>query len=167
MILVGLASVLIFGLPRGAPTSRDHDLLSLQSRWDAGWYVGIASGGYRVGADGHFTNAAFFPSFPAVLRMTATLFRVPRTPEAWAWTGAIVACALFVAAMCYLYLFASERAGSAPGGRGDPLFALSRRLFLRGVLLRVAVSPVVPGQLYPSPEGSGPAGYGVWGLSQA
>ena len=114
VILVGFASVLIFGLPRGAPTSRDHDLLSLQSRWDAGWYVGIASGGYRVGPDGHFTNAAFFPAFPAVLRMTATLFRVPRTPETWAWTGAIVACVLFVVAMCYLYLFASERAGARP-----------------------------------------------------
>lgn len=115
VIAAGFAAVLIFGLRDGSPTTRDHDWQSLQNRWDAGWYVGIASGGYRPGVGGQYTNAAFFPAFPLLMRGTARLFRVPRTPDAWAWTGALLAAALFVAACCYLYALASLKRGAHPG----------------------------------------------------
>jgi mannosyltransferase PIG-V len=88
--------------------------LTLQNRWDAGWYVGIASGGYHRGSRGEFDNAAFFPAFPVALRLTATSLGVSRTPEAWSWTGALLACVMFVLAMCYLYRLASVTEGARP-----------------------------------------------------
>ncbi len=120
VIVVGLLAVIVLGVNRGAPPrAGDAPLSALQNRWDAGFYVGIASGGYRhAGAAQHFDDVAFFPAFPLVLRYTARLFQVPRTPDAWAWVGAVVSCVAFTIACIFLYRVASRH------DRADPYFAV-------------------------------------------
>ena len=119
VIVAGVLAVFYFGLSPGAPPSARDRWAALQNRWDTGFYVGIASGGYRhAGTPAHFDDVAFFPAFPLVLRVTALVFRVPRTPNAWAWTGALVSCALFILACVFLYRVASQQP------RGDPFGAV-------------------------------------------
>ena len=119
VIVAGVLAVFYFGLSPGAPPSARDRWAALQNRWDTGFYVGIASGGYRhAGTPTHFDDVAFFPAFPLVLRATALVFRVPRTPNAWAWTGALVSCALFILACGFMYRVASQQT------RGDPFGAV-------------------------------------------
>lgn len=115
VMAVGLAAMLTVGPPPGTLRGNAGPLLELQNRWDASWYVGIASGGYRRGAGGQFNNAAFFPAFPLTLRVVAMATKVPRTPEAWSWVGALLATAMFVTAMCYLYRLAGLTGDAQPG----------------------------------------------------
>ena len=119
VIVAGALAVFYVGLSPGAPLSARDRWAALQNRWDTGFYVGIASGGYRhAGTPVHFDDVAFFPAFPLVLRTTAVVFHVPRTPNAWAWTGALVSCALFIVACLFLYRVASL------DSRGDPFGAV-------------------------------------------
>lgn len=120
VIVIGLLAVYYFGVNRGAPpAARDAPLASLQNRWDTGFYVGIASGGYRhAGTPAQFDDVAFFPAFPLLLRYTAVIFHVPRTPNAWAWVGAVISCVAFTIACVFLYRVAALHQGV------DPYFAV-------------------------------------------
>ena len=95
----------VLGKEQPAPGSA---LLELPNRWDAGWYVGIASGGYRYRAsnDIRWNRLAFFPAYPLALRFAAHAFFVPRSPAAWAWVGAILSLLAFAGATAYVYLIA-------------------------------------------------------------
>jgi hypothetical protein len=104
---VAYGAVVTVGIPTDMP--RDavlRPLTALQNRWDAGWYVGIASGGYRHGAGSAraFDTIAFFPAFPLTLRVAAEALRIPRSPTAWAWTGAVISSVCSAGAMTYLWI---------------------------------------------------------------
>lgn len=119
IVVAGAAAILLIGLSPGAPPDARDRWAALQNRWDTGFYVGIASGGYRHSeAPAHFDDVAFFPAFPLLLRGVAVLGMVPRTPNAWAWTGALLSSVLFIFACVFLYRVASQQ------NRGDPFAAV-------------------------------------------
>lgn len=69
-------AVVVIGYPEGAPPFRSstNEFRNLFARWDAGWYVTVAEGGYNYWGNARAqTNVAFFPAYPASLRSTAAL----------------------------------------------------------------------------------------------
>lgn len=69
-------AVVVIGYPQGAPPFRSstNEFRNLFARWDAGWYVTIAEGGYNYWGNARTqTNVAFFPAYPVLLRGTAAL----------------------------------------------------------------------------------------------
>ena len=110
VLLVGFLAVILIGFPPEA-SSRwriySNDLLDLPARWDAGWYLGIANGGYQFdGTKGEELqqNIAFFPAFPMTLRFVSTFLGRESL-----WAGvAISIVAFFVALVYFLRLARSE-----------------------------------------------------------
>ncbi|MCC7124423.1 MAG: hypothetical protein IT178_06215 [Acidobacteria bacterium] len=109
------------------PTPTDERVvLDLPARWDTGWYVGLASGGYRWdGTLGRFENIAFFPAYPALLGAAGTLLRLPLTPVPWNWTGVALSTALFAVALSYLWTLAAAIIGAENAWVAVGLCALS------------------------------------------
>lgn len=69
-------AVIVIGYPQGAPPFRSsaNEFRNLFARWDAGWYVTIAEGGYNYWGNARTqTNVAFFPAYPVLVRSTAAL----------------------------------------------------------------------------------------------
>ncbi|MCC7240574.1 MAG: hypothetical protein IT180_01505 [Acidobacteria bacterium] len=108
----GWVAVEVVGFPdgfRAPPPTHANPLLDLPARWDTGWYVGLASHGYRWdGVLGRFENLAFFPAYPFLLRLTATVFGVSRSNVAWNWVGVGLSTALFAVALWYLWRLVAE-----------------------------------------------------------
>ncbi len=109
VLLVGVAAVVTVG-PNPAnrpPSVSPNVVVDLTSRWDVGWYIGLASRGYdrsRVAARNDRT--AFFPAWPLALRGVAQF--VPRNSAAWAWTGAALSMLLFSAALAQVHRVAQH-----------------------------------------------------------
>jgi MFS family permease len=57
---------------------QDHSLAfnQLVTKWDAGWYLSIASGGYAL-QPGQQSNVAFFPVYPLIVRLVHDITRLP------------------------------------------------------------------------------------------
>jgi hypothetical protein len=110
VLAVGFLGVILIGFPPEAATSRWHiysnDLLDMPARWDTGWYLGIANGGYEFdpGADASAQqNIAFFPAFPMTVRyLSAVLGRQPL------WTGVGVSLVAFFLALGYFLRLARD-----------------------------------------------------------
>ncbi|QMU69063.1 mannosyltransferase family protein [Streptacidiphilus sp. P02-A3a] len=95
---VGLGAVLLL-----SPSSAGYALRRLAVHWDAYWYLDIAQHGYdhairapMPGQDHHrYTNLAFFPVYPALIRALHTV--LPVLP--WGVAGLVTAglCALVAA----------------------------------------------------------------------
>lgn len=104
ILVIGLFAMVSVGVePRTRPPmTSENVLLDLPSRWDVGWYIGMASRGYRWdGTPDRFETVAFFPAWPALLRASASF--VPHTSVAWAWVGVAVASLLFACGLAQLY----------------------------------------------------------------
>ena len=67
------------------------------ARWDAGWYLSIAEGGYSAGEAFQVSNVAFYPLLPALIRLARVV--VPTTRGA----GALVVHAALLGALVYLH----------------------------------------------------------------
>ena len=71
-IVAGISGSVLPGISAGRPWSYDiAKRVTPLTRWDSGWYVNIAEAGYwepptRVGQE---TNHAFFPLYPALVRI--------------------------------------------------------------------------------------------------
>ena len=108
---VGYLAVFMVGYAPGAEPFRDFnsELLSLPLRWDAGWYLQIATGGYsfiaRAGPEAQ-QNIVFFPAFPMIVRALALLGG--NTMAAYVLAGTLASVVLFVFALAYLYQLARE-----------------------------------------------------------
>ena len=107
VLAVAFLAVLLIGFPPEA-SSRwriySNELLDLPARWDTGWYLGIATEGYkfdaRLGA-GNQQNIAFFPAFPMSMRyLSVVLGRQPL------WTGVGISVVSFFMALTYFLRFA-------------------------------------------------------------
>jgi Gpi18-like mannosyltransferase len=99
-IVKGIEPVSVPGWP--APPLADggwHNIFTAWERFDALWFLRIASTGYST-SDG---SAAFFPLFPMLVR--AVSFALGGRPFA---AGMIVANVAFAAALCVLYLLTAE-----------------------------------------------------------
>ena len=103
VLAVGFCAVILIGFPPQAVnrwTIYQNDLLDLPARWDAGWYMSIASVGYSYesGSSAPYQqNIAFFPAYPMTVRFFAPLFG-----RQYLWTGVIVSIVAFYFALVYL-----------------------------------------------------------------
>src|SRR5262245_23189633 len=73
VLFVGYLAVAMVGYRPGTPPIRlsPNEAANLQARWDANWYFGIATDGYRYApaVDTPQQNIVFFPAFPALLHL--------------------------------------------------------------------------------------------------
>lgn len=70
------------------------------SRWDAGWYVDIARSGYQY-EPGKPSNAAFFPLYPAAIRIIHAIFLLPSSDYWWLATGILLSNTCLLAGLLY------------------------------------------------------------------
>jgi hypothetical protein len=118
VLALGLAGLAVFGYTQGGPPFRAaaSEVWNLPARWDAGWYLGIASDGYSQQTH-RGQNVAFFPLFPMLMRAGGMLLGshrvMPSTFEASAavkmlTAGVAISLGAFLAAMVFLYRLARE-----------------------------------------------------------
>jgi hypothetical protein len=119
VLVVGFLSVLLIGYRQGgAPWKVDpHEIVNLQARWDAGWYLGIAVEGYRYlpRRPNDQQNIVFFPAFPLLMRIAGRL--LGGSPPAYVLGGTIVVLAAFGIALVYLYRLARDLLGDDGAAR--------------------------------------------------
>ncbi len=109
VLVVGFLAVILIGFPPEA-SSRwriySNEFLDLPARWDTGWYLSIANGGYQfdpTAAVQAQQNIAFFPAFPMAVRyLSAVLGREPL------WTGVGVSLVAFFFALGYFLRLARD-----------------------------------------------------------
>ena len=123
VLVVGFLAVVLFGYRADVVVPwrvYENEFLNLPARWDTGWYMDIASSGYRwtplrgVGQQ----NIAFFPVYPMLMRY-GSLFLARELM----WTGVLISIASFFAALVYLYRFTRERFGDDVGRAAIALMA--------------------------------------------
>jgi len=113
IFLVGYLAVFMFGYANERPPLRhfDNELLNLNVRWDAGWYLDIATGGYRFTPGEHDIqqNVVFFPAYPMLVRAGGRLLggRV----LAYVMAGTVISLAAFWGSLIYLYAFTRDALG--------------------------------------------------------
>jgi hypothetical protein len=103
------------GLP---PADR---LTSVLSRWDGAWYLWVAAGGYPNGAHltEHLSDVAFFPAFPAVVRATSVVTRLPLPVSA-----VLVSTAMGAASTVVLWYLAARIADRTTADRAVLIYVL-------------------------------------------
>lgn len=77
-----------------------HPFLNSWIRWDAGWHQGLAKNGYHFVA-GQQSNAAFFPAYPATIRLVRGIIR-GRTDRDWFIAGLVASNLALLGALYYL-----------------------------------------------------------------
>ena len=109
VLVMGFVAVILIGFPPQAANRwfiYGNDLLDLPGRWDTGWYMGIASEGYKYDASlprEVQQNIAFFPAYPMAMRMLGVLF-----DRQVVWTGVLISIVSFYAALLYLLKLARD-----------------------------------------------------------
>jgi len=113
MFFVGYLAVFMFGYLNGRPPLRhfDNELMNLPVRWDAGWYLDIATGGYRYTPDDPKAqqNVVFFPAYPMLIRTGGRL--LGGKILAYVIAGTLISLAAFWGALSYLYAFTRDVLG--------------------------------------------------------
>ena len=113
VLAVGFLAVILIGFPPEAQNRwriYSNDLLDLPSRWDTGWYLGIATTGYSYASDSagqYQQNIAFFPAFPMAMRALSPVFG-----RHTLWTGVFISIAAFYFALVYLLRLARSELGN-------------------------------------------------------
>jgi hypothetical protein len=114
--LVGYALVRLVGLAVLGLSADGLPVGLLTGRYDSGWYLKIAASGYAetcAGVQGELCRYAFFPLYPALIRLVGGclgVFGVPLYAAAWA-----VALAASLAAAWGVYAVAARVAGHRAG----------------------------------------------------
>ena len=111
VLLVGFLAIVLFGYRAdvGVPWRLyENEFLNLPARWDTGWYMDVATDGYKWMPARVTTqqNIAFFPVYPMLMRYTSLFLG-----RELMWTGVLLSIVSFFGAMVYLYRFARERFG--------------------------------------------------------
>ncbi len=79
-------------------------IVHLFNRWDSGHYINIALNWYSVGPQGPPEAWAFFPLYPAIMRVVGTPFMgFLRPDQAVAFGGFLISNVLFFVALFYFY----------------------------------------------------------------
>ncbi len=112
IFFAGYLAISVFGYAGGRnPLAfSDSELMNLPMRFDAGWYLQIAMGGYhyvRNAAASYQQNIVFFPALPILMRPVALLFG--KHWFSYVLAGTVVSLGAFFAALAYLYRFSRER----------------------------------------------------------
>ncbi|MGE0815586.1 MAG: mannosyltransferase family protein [Vicinamibacterales bacterium] len=107
VLVIGLLSVYVYGYPGGRAPFRvgEGEFVNLPARFDAGWYMNIASVGYRYQPDRTDVqqNLVFFPAFPFAMRGLSLLLA-----RQVAWSGVLLSVLAFAGALRYLFRLARE-----------------------------------------------------------
>jgi Mannosyltransferase (PIG-V) len=115
VLVVGLFAVYTVGFPAEEPPLRisRNEVTNLPVRWDAAWYLGIASRGYSWDASEAEAqqNIAFFPAFPAITHVVGKLFG--SSQSAYVAGGILVSHSAFLWSLIYIYRLARVDLGSA------------------------------------------------------
>ena len=117
MLVIGYGAIFAFGYASTEfpPNTAGSELANLPARWDTGWYVGIADGGYRAtGPDSRYPNIVFFPAYPLALRAVTTLIHARHRPFVFEWAGVCLSIGFFVCASIYLFRLALEHHHLSP-----------------------------------------------------
>ncbi len=113
MLAAGYLAVFMFGFANGRAPLRyfSNELLNLPVRWDAGWYLGIVTDGYRYTPGDPLVqqNIVFFPAYPMLVRMVGRLLGGKMV--GYLVAGMTVSLASFFGALAYLYAFTRDRFG--------------------------------------------------------
>jgi Mannosyltransferase (PIG-V) len=107
VLVVGLMAVYAVGYPQGRAPIRvaEGEVGNLPARFDAGWYLTIATHGYEY-LPNRFDrqqNLVFFPAFPTLMSWGSLL-----VARQVLWSGTIVSMLAFAWAARYLYRLARE-----------------------------------------------------------
>jgi hypothetical protein len=115
VLAVGVLAVYTVGYPPAAPPYRisTSELVNLPMRWDAGWYIGIARGGYRWDPDAadQQQNVAFFPGYPVLVSLAGVAFGTTLVSRVLA--ASTLSHLAFMWSLIYLYRLAREQLGDA------------------------------------------------------
>jgi hypothetical protein len=108
ILLVGYFAVLTIGYPMADPPNRisGNEFVNLVSRWDSGWYGGIATTGYEWSPTAPpelQQNIVFFPAYPMLMRWVGRF--LGSQPML---AGVLVSLVAFFAALCYLFRLARQ-----------------------------------------------------------
>ena len=113
ILFVGYMALLMFGYPPGAepPKQVNNELVNLSARWDANWYLGIATEGYHYvpNKPGLQQSIAFFPAYPMLVRIVARI--LGGYVHEYIGAGLLVSFAAFFGALVYLYALARDSLG--------------------------------------------------------
>ena len=105
ILFVAYFALASFGYVHEQPPVRfsEDELVNLQGRWDASWYMDIATQGYRfhAGDPAAQQNIVFFPAFPLALRVVGRLFG--GSVAAHLYGGTALTIVAFFFALVYLY----------------------------------------------------------------
>ena len=102
VLAVGFLAVILVGFPPEAANRwkiYNNEFLDLPARWDTGWYLGIATEGYRYDPSlrpDYQQNIAFFPAFPMSMRYLSVM--LGRQPV---WTGVGISLVAFYFGLTY------------------------------------------------------------------
>lgn len=105
VLVVGLLAVHAIGYPK-PPNFRvsPHELVNLPARYDAGWYLSIATEGYQyLPRLREQQNVVFFPAFPTLMAWASLL-----VARQVLWAGVAVSIVAFAWALRYLFRLARE-----------------------------------------------------------
>jgi hypothetical protein len=107
ILVLGLLAISTFGYPQPQAPFRvaDGELGNLPARFDAGWYLMIATQGYEYTPNRPDLqqNLVFFPAYPALMHWTSLFFA-----RQVLWSGVFVSIVAFAWALRYLYRLARE-----------------------------------------------------------
>lgn len=159
ILAFALSRVLVFTVLLLAPTlfpiatpcaERCHlsaiPILDAASRWDGGWYLGIAQDGYGHVDDGQ-TDLAFFPLYPALMRALGTL--AGGTDDAYLAAGVLVSnAALLVAVVLLARLVALDHGPAAGTGAVALLLVFPTTVILSAVYAESLFLVCAVGALY-------------------
>ena len=134
VLVVALMAVITIGPPAGMKGDvrvSNNAFVNLPSRFDAGWYGGIALYGYSWSHSFDRQQAiAFFPALPVLARGAGMLLGsegrgVPRESRMARvlWGGTLVSLAAFLGGLVYLARFAADHVGDARAGDAVLLLA--------------------------------------------
>jgi hypothetical protein len=99
LVAVGKLSLAVVG--PGEWFGRPRGLFDALLRWDTSWYLSIVEKGYRYDPQGRYSNIAFLPLYPGLVKAVALV-----TGHA-ALVGVVLSNAAFALALVYLYRLAS------------------------------------------------------------
>jgi hypothetical protein len=124
IIAAGYFALAAFGYVHERPPVRfsDDEIVNFQGRWDATWYLDIATQGYRYRADTPAAqqNIVFFPAFPLALRVVGRMFG--GSVAAHLFGGTALTWIAFLFGLTYLFRLARDLLGSTDQARAAVLF---------------------------------------------
>ncbi|MCX6543391.1 MAG: mannosyltransferase family protein [Acidobacteria bacterium] len=122
VLLAGYLAVVAIGYPidRERPRLASNEAVNVMAKWDAEWYLGIASEGYQWdGTLRHQMRFAFFPGYPMASRAVGWAVGDVATG------AALVSLASFFGALVYLFRLAREELGAEQAETALLLLAFS------------------------------------------